>query len=346
MLKFFTVLISVTLAVAFWGLYNLFDSRDYNYEKESRNQEVYVYETEVNDASECSSYESFDADNGVCYFECSSESDCARIENEISNELDSWASELESENSIAHREENEEEESMIVRYQIKKDETIVYIDGADQKKYKEVWQEIKDLSPDTLSENYLETFEVFDDPSSDTLAFVDDVDNNNKWRIAINYTSHKNENLKEQKATLIHELAHIISLNSSQIDNLNTNTNTNKSNNKNTYVCSSVYLFEGCANNQSYIYGFYRNFWQGKDVEQEQKYSKDKFVSEYASTNLAEDFAESFTHFVLSRDISSEKNVADKKIKYMSNYQELLNIRNEMRNSLSKDIIRTKKIVK
>jgi hypothetical protein len=68
-----------------------------------------------------------------------------------------------------------------------------------------------------LSDSYIESFEVFDNPQDDTIAFVADDNNNGKRNIAINLSVHQQSDVKEQKATLIHELSHIITLNHTQM---------------------------------------------------------------------------------------------------------------------------------
>jgi hypothetical protein len=58
---------------------------------------------------------------------------------------------------------------------------------------------------------------VFSDEQDDTIAFVVDDDGDGKRHIAVNLPIHQASDLKEQKATLIHELSHIITLNHDQM---------------------------------------------------------------------------------------------------------------------------------
>lgn len=60
-------------------------------------ESIIVYETEVEDASECSSYETYDAQRGVCEYECLSEAECADIQEQIDAELRGWAEAIDGE---------------------------------------------------------------------------------------------------------------------------------------------------------------------------------------------------------------------------------------------------------
>ena len=131
------------------------------------------------------------------------------------------------------------------------------------------------------------------------------------------------------KGTLIHENAHIISLSSSQADNdsiayeelcdddwrCNDNEIRRIFAQKEAACAPNFYDGAvGCLKEDSYLNLFFQEFWTdiyreyiygGEQVistdEFHQKYY-DHFVSWYAATNPAEDFAESFTVFVLWND--------------------------------------------
>ena len=50
----------------------------------SDNSDVfYVYEEEVDSAEDCTEFEKYDAERGVCFFECESEEECAEINQKI-----------------------------------------------------------------------------------------------------------------------------------------------------------------------------------------------------------------------------------------------------------------------
>ena len=139
---------------------------------------------------------------------------------------------------------------------------------------------------------------------------------------------------------VIHEFAHILSLNNTQIDRSVT-----------LQSCTTVYVFSGCAKKDSYIYVFYKDFWQGKEWDGKDSktiYHKNptSFTREYAATNVYEDFAESFSYYVLVKDIPLQSSlVYDKKALFFDKYTETKNMKTTIRNKLqlTKDSIEINK---
>lgn len=296
---------------------------------QSSDRELISYETEAESAEDCSSYEEYDAEAGVCYFECKTEQECSDIQTSIDDELAGWADAEEQDNTKTN-EDSEADIRTLASYKVTTGEKISLVSGKELADYKTLWSEIAELSPNAISDVYVETFEVYDDAQSDTLAFVDDADQNGKWRVVVNLAGRRDSTAREQKATLIHELGHIITLNSSQV---NPNMNT----------CSTYELAEGCAEKNSLVYAFHNAYWKG--VAEPATYDKNKFVTEYAASEPVEDLAETFAFFVLERD--KEKlgdQIKDSKIKMLYNYPELVQIRKEMRSVLARDIVRARKI--
>lgn len=333
------ILLGIFIALLLTGCYYIFakaninsakvDSTSSKYEKVD---EVLVYETEVDSADQCSSYEVFDAAKSVCSFECASEIECTEIQKSIDDELASWTDELKKDDApVAEIIIKDNDKSERATYKVSPGEKISFVSGNDAQEYRKIWDDIKVLSPDNISDKYIEEYQVFDNEKDDTLAFVDDQDGNGKWRIAINLAGHKSSNEREQKATFIHELAHIITLNLSQLDPAITKEK-----------CKNFYLDEGCTYANSYLNIFKNTFWKNVTT---QNFSESKFVTDYATTNEVEDAAESFAFFVLGKgqDILGDS-VRDQKIKSFYNYPELVAIRKDMRNNLSAEIVRAKKI--
>lgn len=314
---------------------NQFSIDDNNQSLREKENENFVYETEVESASDCASFELYDEERKVCSFECANESECAEMEKLIDQEFSSWTDELEKDTGkVEEKAIASNDKSLRAEYSVASGERISLTKGKDNEKYKSIWQEISDLSPDSLSDNYIDTFQIFENNSDDTLAFVDDEDMDGKWRVAVNLSGYNSSTERENKSTFIHELAHIISLNSSQV-----NPNIEKND------CNTFHVDEGCAKSSSYLNIFQSKFWAGqnKNAQGGLEFSKDKFVTEYASTNEVEDLAESFAFFVLSSeglDDSLEKN---QKINSFYNYSELVSMRKDMRKVLSADIVRAKK---
>lgn len=214
--------------------------------------------------------------------------------------------------------------------------------------YIAVWNKIAALLPDDLSDKYVEEFDIYKNDKDDTIAFVDDEDGNGKWRIAINEVMYSKQSKREQYMTPIHELGHIISLNKDQMNFVNSGISS--SNRK----CFTLSLDEGCLKIDSYLYKFYstfkNDFWGKSEPEIEKTLSNNtkrkefynNFVTEYAATNEVEDFAESFTYFVVNSNNYERQNLNDKEIKIASmyNYTELVKIRKQMRAALSRDLLK------
>jgi hypothetical protein len=295
--------------------------------KDIKDDNLFVYETKVNSADECSSFEEYDPENSVCYFECADENECADIEQEINNELDSWTDTLGQDTDGSHKDTDDEDIKIVATYIVSKSENITFMSGVDKKEYRSIWDEIALLSPDSISDNYIETYQIFNNKKNDSLAFVHDDDGNGKWNIAINVGGRNEFTSKEQKTTLIHELGHIISLNSSQVVPAKT--------------CANLSLDEGCANTESYINIFWSRFWKGN---KKTAYTENNFVTEYAATDETEDFAESFAFFVLGKEQPTGKTIKDQKVSMIYQFPELIQIRNQMRSTLSQEIIRARKI--
>lgn len=285
-----------------------------------------VYETDVESAEDCASFEKYDPENKICSFECNGKDECENLTTKAEQEFSSWAQELKNDKSpVQEKNIKEDSGSLSASYKVSTGEKITFVEGSDQEKYREIWDEIKELSPDTLSDKYIEEYQVFDNKNDDTLAFVDDEDGNGKWRVAVNLAGYNSSTQRENKATFIHELGHIISLNTSQVD-------------PNADNCANLKLDEGCARDGSIINTFWSKYWKGiKNPE----FSEDKYVTDYATTNEVEDLAETFAFFVLENKPEGNS-VRDQKIVSLYNFPDLVSIRNEMRNTLSKNIIRAK----
>lgn len=286
---------------------------------------TFVYETEAESADECSAHEQFDAENGVCFFECENEVECTEISNAIDAEFSSWTDELQNDTGkVEEKVISENDKSLQAEYVVSTGENITLESGKDNEKFRKIWREIAELSPDNLSNNYIEMYQIFDNKNDDTLAFVDDEDRNGKWRVAVNLAGYNTSTERENKSTFIHELAHIISLNTAQI---NSNADQNS--------CNTFYLDEGCTKNNSYLYNFQKTFWVGvnKNSEGSAEFDENKYVTEYATTNEVEDLAESFAFFVLGKEDQPSSPVKNVKINFFYNYPELVQIRKDMRST-------------
>jgi len=175
---------------------------------------------------------------------------------------------------------------------------------------------------------------------------------------------------KFHKTTMIHENGHILSLGSSQSDNDDPYSSTGiddlyeapytelrKIVQEKAAACAPNYYDDasGCMNSNSYMNKFFQEFWvdiypsfkwfyefddydkfEGHNELFYQKY-KTQFVTWYAATNPSEDFAESFTAFVL-QEKPTKSTISfihsDQKILFFYDFPELVEIRDFIRSNL------------
>lgn len=219
-------------------------------------------------------------------------------------------------------------------------------------KHKAIWESFQGVVPKKLS-GMVNKMVLIDDHESISAAvtrnFSGDQD---KFVLIVNEKS-----LDEGKMTSwnsIHESAHILTLNNSQVK---INPNLYKSYTQEEFNrildndkkdCNTIFVLSGCANNGSYIYEFYNKFWIDKDSEydavresqseelRKQFYLKynDQFVSAYAMFGLEEDIAESFLYFVLFEKPEDNDSIINQKINFFYKYSDLVKLRKEIRENL------------
>lgn len=225
------------------------------------------------------------------------------------------------------------------------DRRIEIVDGYqllknDSNKYEMIWRNINQIIPDEYI-SYIEEFEVVSDGEGGIMGQTYSLDRkNSKWVIAIDvedvFKSFGRFNLDELDSTIIHELAHVISLNEMQLD-------------RNTVFPDTFKVEEGYMKEESYLNLFYQEFWTDiykESVEAAKKDEKDggyeaqmsfyeryedEFVSTYASTNPEEDFAETFIEFVKRDRPEEADSIENRKILFMYGYEELAKIRDYIR---------------
>ena len=206
--------------------------------------------------------------------------------------------------------------------------------------YDKIWREIKDKVGTNLLAS-LDSFIVYSDGKDETLAYVNYIDDKaSRWYMAIDIEDSINmedNSLKEDfYFTLVHELAHVITLNDTQAI-------------YNSEPSFGKYFEEDISfNEDSYLNEFYNRFWtysidesriiQNLDNE-DIRYKfflrhENSFVTDYAATSPSEDIAESFAYFVINEKPMGNE-IWEQKIRFFYEFEELVEIKNNIRKRLS-----------
>ncbi|MCH8520122.1 MAG: hypothetical protein LAT82_05195 [Nanoarchaeota archaeon] len=303
------------------------------------------------DSNYCYEFEYYDSLTDECVFEvmCDEETDeCERVD----IIYDEFLLYLENKDyitqdfSISHH-GSIEDIDLIVEFYINSNDNLELLMGSDiDEMSMSIWDEFSFLIPDSLRPD-LRYFGIFTDGVDETLAYVsqrDYVENPHIWYLAVDYLDYTSQNKEEFYATLIHEFAHIFSLENSQLDYYYE------------YDCIYLTVDDWCFYENSYLNLFYEEFWkkelyefhfnlvQELGSEEEAGYElydsyPSYFVTQYAATNILEDFAESFMMYVLlsnNQIQNSPRVVSTQKIIFFNNFDELKEMRIQIRDNLEK----------
>ncbi|MEJ9113049.1 recombinase family protein [Bacillus paramobilis] len=218
----------------------------------------------------------------------------------------------------------------------------------DRGYHEDLWDMYRTLIPAKYRGNITE-FDLITDGYDGVVAHVmPSMENPKDWTLSLD-TLDSAVNIDEVMKTLIHETAHVLTLGHKQIPvdekylkdfDEDKDISTYRSN------CETLFLQEGCAREKSYINQFYNSFW--KDIEQEWTEKKveeseetqieffkekhEEFVSQYGTTNVAEDIADTFTAFILqdSKKVKEGSELKYKKIAFFYQFPELVKMRAEV----------------
>jgi hypothetical protein len=193
-----------------------------------------------------------------------------------------------------------------------------------------VWETYVRIVGADYASTTMRTFQTGTNAESDTLAYVIRAERDVlRWDLAANLAY--SDDQAELIATLVHEYAHILSLNTAEVTPF-------------VKTCDTLDLDEGCASDDSYILAFEREFWTeygdeapdatNIDAEVADAFyaeHEEDFVSAYAATNVVEDFAESFMLYVLEDGLGYQGTTTSAKLTFFTAYQELVDIRERIR---------------
>ena len=188
-------------------------------------------------------------------------------------------------------------------------------------------------------------FVLYTDGASESLGAVQQTDDPQDWMFEMDLID--GGNFPDLATTVIHEFAHLLTLNDSQVttdfpvfeafDN-------HQIFDREAALCPNYFIQEGCSNPDSYLNTFFYRFWpdifaewQAINAETDQdlldqalshfyqKYTG-QFVSEYAATSPSEDVAETFMYFIFV-PIPTSTTIAAQKILFFYEYPELVALR-------------------
>ncbi|MEG1027744.1 MAG: hypothetical protein RSE07_03555, partial [Oscillospiraceae bacterium] len=168
---------------------------------------------------------------------------------------------------------------------------------------------------------------------------------NTIWAMHVDVMDNTDENNKVDAwfyPLICHEFAHIISLDDEQLTS--------------DYSQQNLKVDYGMLKKEAYLNLFYEKFWgeeyfkewededrkrrlydkdqdPNKPIQNNEFYNKHEtdFVSKYAATNVSEDFADTFRWFVFLDEIPTDDTIAVKKINFMYEFPEFLEMRDKMR---------------
>ena len=215
------------------------------------------------------------------------------------------------------------------------------------------WDVFIDLIPPQDRQMVVQ-YKVFTDGYSNTLAAVDQNHANpSQWILEIDIAD-----LEDKDAllfTLIHEYAHLLTLNASQVipdQEIVDDPNNLSLLEKKAAACPNYFAGTGCSYADSYINTFYNRFWvdindEWSEIDALQygtddtlyfdslyafyKSHQDQFVDDYSTTHPAEDIAESFSYFVFAPKPTGDS-IKEQKIAFFYEYPELVQLREHILN--------------
>jgi len=294
--------------------------------------EIWEYEDYVQEeltAEDCYDDEYYDEEDRMCYY---------LEDEEYDDEIEYDAGDT------AHDDDEHVEAEVIASYSISGDR-ITLESGTDDVKNQEVWNIFTALIPSWVRKDIVR-YEVSDDARGDTAAHVAQIEGDNtQWLMNVNLDAFYVDGIlepEESYATLIHEFAHVLTLDKTQVRYTPENAS-DEIYDRFESKCDTNFLQEWCLLEWAYLNDFINTFWSDKDYlekvrnEEVSAYedAPESFITDYAATNPGEDIAESFTYFVL-RSKPDWNTIADKKLRFFYDYKQLDSLRKQIRSNLAK----------
>ena len=234
-------------------------------------------------------------------------------------------------------------------------ETYPAISSQDRVEHEQIWKKAMLVIPNDY-EKYFNAFRISSDGVDNIMAFVEPGDKQgladlSTWTLGVDPVDYRIAT--DMNESLIHEFAHVLSINSNQCDPVKDTGDEKSWIDTWNFVTENYRMYDSVTKKDSYLNNFFQEFWtviklkesfaidklktnqEKYNAAMADKYKKngDDYVTEYAMTNPGEDFAESFVFFV-TRDKPVGSDLKDKKIQSFYLVPELVRIRNEIRTAL------------
>lgn len=211
----------------------------------------------------------------------------------------------------------------------------------------DVWNDFTVIASEETINQYVSSLRAYHDEDDLSAAYVQTDENDyTKWVVAFNIADYDQDSSKDKKQfhqTLVHEFAHILTLNEDQLD-LTTPA----------VQCGIYYVGEGCLYVNSYLAEFVEEFWEDEDFDHAEDYldeddedkrdemlqeffdeNEDEYVTAYATSHPAEDIAESFALYVTEDLPEDDEDERDEKLLFFDGFSELRAIRDRIRQSFT-----------
>ncbi len=298
---------------------------------------------------DCYEDEEYDEEDQMCYpiYECEGD-ECEAIDEAFYTLVDELLGEYISGEEDFSEETGGMVESAIITYQVQGNKIVNPERGAitddlqayqdDAAAHQRIWVFFANLIP-AEHRSYISQFVIYTDGPDEVLAAVEpDPNNTSQWILSVDIVDAAD--VEELTYTLVHEFAHILTLNETQVafDEELFLQDDEEQYQEAEASCPTYFPGEGCSLGNSYINTFFDQFWVDvydewleSDPDSDEFYldHEDEFVTDYAATNPAEDIAETFTLFVLQPKPSGDT-IAEEKILFFYDYPELVQLRAEI----------------
>jgi hypothetical protein len=312
--------------------------------------------------ADCLPGELFDPEEELCYVEidCDTDEECEALLAEMDATFEGVLDADRSNDELLL--ENEES---IARYAVDGDE-LRLLDSAslegvptwmeDGDRHRQIWELFTRVIP-ASARPMLAELEITTDGRDETLAAVYQTEADPaQWILSVDVADAFNDdgrtlNEEDLLSSLIHEYGHLLSLNETQVEYTVTAEEEDEYARAVAQCGQRYYTGEGCARRDALIQGFYDRFWKALDAQYDDQLDElglfgepvdlytdheDDFVTDYAASSPHEDFAESWTAFVLGSRPRAPATLADEKILFFYTSDDLTELRAIIRDRLGR----------